>query len=177
MAHRAFFEWFRGIREISFQKGLRRPRYDEALRTLAHGHLLLVFPEGEAGNFKSSTKRYQLQPFHKGFVRIARRSGAPIIPCAIRGAEESQFNLGSFLVGRGRYRLRLPLPIFLPPLPSRWRIQFFAPIAASALTGPGSTPQARAAGVAEAIRYDLQRRLLNGRIRRWFAGSRDGSGD
>lgn len=160
MAHRAYFDWVRGIRRIALSRGLRRPRCDEALRTLAHGHLLIVFPEGEAGNFKSSLKRYRLQPFHKGFVRIARRSGAPVIPCAIAGAEESQLNLGSALLGVGRRRLRVPIPVPLPPLPSRWRIRFFPPIGAKELVCVGGTDQAQAEGVAAAIRLELQNRLL-----------------
>ena len=52
--------------------------------------LALVFPEGSKGPGKTYAERYQLRRFGRGgFVEIAMRSGVPIIPIAVVGAEES----------------------------------------------------------------------------------------
>lgn len=160
MAHHGYFEWSKRIRELAVLSGLSRPKKEDACETLNDGHLLIVFPEGEAGNFKSSVKKYQLQPFHKGFVHIAADALAPVIPCGIIGAEETQFNLGSFHMGIRDHFLRIPLPVPFPPLPSKWRIHFFSPIPPETLVGFGATPYSRAAGVAESVRYEFQEQLL-----------------
>ncbi len=52
--------------------------------------LALVFPEGVKGPSKLYKDRYQLRRFGRGgFVEIAMRSGVPIIPLAVVGAEEA----------------------------------------------------------------------------------------
>jgi 1-acyl-sn-glycerol-3-phosphate acyltransferase len=52
--------------------------------------LVLVFPEGVKGTGKLYRDRYQLRRFGRGgFVEIAMRSGVPVVPIAIVGAEES----------------------------------------------------------------------------------------
>ena len=58
-------------------------------RLLGKGELVGVFPEGVKGVGKLYKHRYKLARFGRaGFVRIALRTGAPIIPCAVVGAEE-----------------------------------------------------------------------------------------
>ena len=52
--------------------------------------LVLVFPEGTKGTGKLYRDRYKLHRFGRGgFVEIAMRSGVPVIPIAVVGAEES----------------------------------------------------------------------------------------
>ena len=52
--------------------------------------LALVFPEGTKATGKLYKDRYQLRRFGRGgFVEIAMRSGVPVIPIAVMGAEES----------------------------------------------------------------------------------------
>ena len=41
------------------------------LNLLKKNNMLILFPEGEYGNFKPSQKRYRLQEFKRGFVRMA----------------------------------------------------------------------------------------------------------
>ncbi len=54
------------------------------------GQLVLVFPEGVKGPSKLYKDRYQLRRFGRGgFVEIAMRSGVPVVPIAVVGAEES----------------------------------------------------------------------------------------
>ena len=55
-----------------------------AERLLAEGHLVLSFPEGGRGTGPGYARRYRLERLgHGGFVELALRSGAPIVPCAI----------------------------------------------------------------------------------------------
>jgi 1-acyl-sn-glycerol-3-phosphate acyltransferase len=54
------------------------------------GQLVLVFPEGTKATGKLYRDRYKLRRFGRGgFVEIAMRSGAPVVPIAVVGAEES----------------------------------------------------------------------------------------
>lgn len=64
---------------------------DNAYRLLHdQGQLVLVFPEGAKGPAKTFDERYQLRRFGRGgFVEIAMRSGVPVVPIAVIGAEES----------------------------------------------------------------------------------------
>ena len=55
----------------------------------AGGELVGVWPEGFKGIGKPFSERYKLQRFGRGgFVSAALRTGVPIIPCSIVGAEE-----------------------------------------------------------------------------------------
>ncbi len=61
----------------------------DAERLLSAGELVGVWPEGFKGVGKSFRDRYKLQRFGRGgFVSAAMRTGVPIIPCSIVGAEE-----------------------------------------------------------------------------------------
>jgi 1-acyl-sn-glycerol-3-phosphate acyltransferase len=52
--------------------------------------LAMVFPEGTKGTGKPFRERYKLQRFGRGgFVEIAMRSGVPVVPIAVVGAEEA----------------------------------------------------------------------------------------
>ena len=61
----------------------------DAERLLGDGELVGVFPEGFKGIGKPYADRYKLQRFGRGgFVSAALRTGTPIVPVAIVGAEE-----------------------------------------------------------------------------------------
>ena len=71
------------------KSGAVRANPENAERLLRKGELVGVFPEGVKGVGKPFKKRYRLARFGRGgFVRIALRTGAPILPCAVVGAEE-----------------------------------------------------------------------------------------
>src|SRR6185295_1215496 len=74
---------------ILAQGGAVRASQENGERLLRKGELVGVFPEGVKGVGKHFKYRYQLARFGRGgFVRLALRTGAPIVPCAVVGAEE-----------------------------------------------------------------------------------------
>jgi 1-acyl-sn-glycerol-3-phosphate acyltransferase len=83
---------------------------------LRAGACVAVFPEGARGANKPWRKRYQLQTFGSGFMRLALESGAAIVPVGIVGAEEQQPGLAN-LEGLGR---KLGLPSFPITVTAPW---------------------------------------------------------
>ena len=67
----------------------------DAERLLTGGEVVGVWPEGFKGIGKPFADRYRLQRFGRGgFVSAALRTGTPIIPTAIVGAEEIYPKIG-----------------------------------------------------------------------------------
>ena len=128
LAHRAYFDIATVVGMLSESFGLRPATVASGNAELLRNELLIVFPEGENGNFKSTRERYSLQEFHSGFVRMAIMTRAPVVPCLIVGAEESSLNLGNIDLSRYVKHLVVPLPLNILPLPTRWRIRFFPPV-------------------------------------------------
>ena len=54
---------------------------------MKHRYVVLYAPEGAAGAAKGWRRRYQLQPFHTSFVKLAAKHNATLIPVACIGAE------------------------------------------------------------------------------------------
>ena len=111
--------------------------HENAVRLLEKGELVGLFPEGVSGLSKLYSERYVLQPFSGGFVRLALRFGAPVVPVAVVGAEEIYPLVGRLRgVGKLIGAPYLPVTPFFPllgplgliPLPSKWRIRFGKPI-------------------------------------------------
>ncbi|MGE0551153.1 MAG: lysophospholipid acyltransferase family protein [Kofleriaceae bacterium] len=123
---------------------------ENAERLLAKDELVAVFPEGEKGMGKLWKDRYRLQRFGRGgFVKLALRTGAPIIPVAVVGAEEAAPMLGKVTWFAKNIGIPwIPVtptfpwlgPAGLLPLPSKWYVEFGAPIdlGKSAKLGPSA---------------------------------------
>ncbi len=90
--------------------------------------LVVLFPEGEHGNFKSSTDRYTLQEFKRGFVRMALEKQVTIVPVIVLGAEETHINLKKLKFTKFLRGIVLPIPLNIIPLPAKWKIKFLPPI-------------------------------------------------
>lgn len=127
LAHWAYFRLFDWLKIFANHWGLSETSVKNATQILNSNHCLIVFPEGETGNFKPSSKMYKLRKFHTGAVRIALSGNAQIIPVAVIGAEESHINIGSLNLGWLKKNLRVPIPLNLFPLPSKWHIKFGEP--------------------------------------------------
>ena len=63
---------------------------ENCIAMLEAGECVMVFPEGARGANKPFHKRYQLQRFGLGFMRLALQAGVPIVPVGIVGSEEQQ---------------------------------------------------------------------------------------
>ncbi|WP_331272989.1 lysophospholipid acyltransferase family protein [Motilibacter deserti] len=130
---------------LARRSGATLARREDAERLLAHGELVGVFPEGYKGLGKPWAERYQLRRFGRGgFVASALRTGRPIVPCAIVGAEE----IYPMIADAAPLARLLGLPYFpvtptfpwlgplgLVPLPSKWLIEFL-PAVQTAGYGP-----------------------------------------
>ena len=111
---------------------------ENAERLLSYGRLVAVFPEGDKGATKPFARRYELQRFGRGgYVKLALRTRAQIVPVAVVGAEEAHPMLFSTDRLAKLFGLSwLPVtptfpwlgPLGLVPLPSRWVILFGEPI-------------------------------------------------
>lgn len=108
--------------------GFVEATFENGLQLLKKKHMIVLFPEGEHGNFKPSSKMYQLQDFKRGFVRMALQSDAIIVPTLIIGAEESNINLSTIKFAKYLRGPILPLPLNVVPLPVKWKIKFLEPI-------------------------------------------------
>lgn len=106
-------------------------------RLLEREEAILVFPEGARGISKTFDKRYQLERFGSGFMRLALENNTPIVPVAVVGAEEQApafFNLKSIAdaIGAPAFPVTPTFPLLGPagllPLPTRYRIYFGDPI-------------------------------------------------
>ena len=92
---------------------------------LKKNNLVVIFPEGEKGNFKPTSKRYHLEEFKRGFIRMAIEAQCPIIPTLIIGAEETHINLKRLKIFE---KVMIPIPLNFLPLPAKWKIIFLPAI-------------------------------------------------
>lgn len=125
---------------------------DNARALLERDELVGVFPEGVKGASKPYRSRYRIRRFGRGgFVQVALRTGAPIIPVAVVGSEEIHPVLTDVqplarLLGLPTVPITPTFPWLglagLIPLPSKWLIAFGKPIDVSQ-HGPEAADDAR----------------------------------
>jgi 1-acyl-sn-glycerol-3-phosphate acyltransferase len=155
----------------AIRHGAVRASAEAADAILAAGGLLGVFPEGSAVARKPWRERYRIHHFGRGgFVKVALRAGAPIIPCAIVGSEEASPGIArtgwlADLLGipllSSNPSLRLASAALLP-LPSRWTVSFADPVE-TRQAGPGAASDPAAVNaIAERVRATLQALLDEG---------------
>ncbi|WP_395843829.1 1-acyl-sn-glycerol-3-phosphate acyltransferase [Archangium violaceum] len=127
---------------------------ENALRLLDELRPVIVFPEGIQGLGKPFAQRYQLKRFGRGgFVKLALRTGAPIVPVAIVGAEETAPLFGKI---PARF-LGIPyLPVTPPPLPARWTIRFGEPIGMGELPPEAADDMSQVQRLTERTRESIQ---------------------
>jgi 1-acyl-sn-glycerol-3-phosphate acyltransferase len=114
--------------------GAVRGCQENAERLLRQDRLVGVFPEGVKGVGKLFRDRYRLQRFGRGgFIKLCLRTGTPIVPCAVIGAEESnpmlyRVEYVANAVGIPYFPVTATFPALGPlgliPAPTKWRIIF-----------------------------------------------------
>ncbi len=136
---------------------------DNALRLLHDESLVLVFPEGTKGTNKQMSKRYQLQRFGRGgFVETSLRAGAPIVPIAVMGTEETMPAVAVFKSANGLVSpitlnsLLLGAAFSYLPFPSKVRIRVLPPVVLDEPPGLDSYPANTIADIAEQVRSLIQ---------------------
>jgi 1-acyl-sn-glycerol-3-phosphate acyltransferase len=150
-----------------------------ATRLLQQDELVMAFPEGVKGTGKPFSERYRLQRFGRGgFVEVALRTGAPIVPVAVVGSEEIYPKLADAKpLARAIGAPFVPItptfpwlgPLGLIPLPSKWRIEFCAPLDLSGF-GPEAAEDRRLLfDVSERVRETIQDRLYDNLVKRGSA--------
>jgi 1-acyl-sn-glycerol-3-phosphate acyltransferase len=161
--------------------GAVRACQENAERLLSGERLVAVFPEGVKGIGKLFKDRYRLQRFGRGgFIRLCLRTGTPIVPCAIVGAEEA-----NPMLYRVEYLTKalgipyLPItptfpalgPLGLLPAPTKWKIAFGEAIRFDAYGPEAEGDEILVGRLAERVRATIQAlvdRTLAGRQSVWF---------
>jgi 1-acyl-sn-glycerol-3-phosphate acyltransferase len=170
-----------GLSEVARKSGSTLACNPDAERLLRAGELVGVFPEGFKGVGKPFADRYKLQRFGRGgFVSAALRTGTPIIPVSIVGAEETYPLIGNIrplarLLGAPYFPVT-PLfpwlgPLGMVPLPSKWLIEFGEPIETEDLIDSADDPMA-VFNLSDQVRETIQQtlyRLLELRPDPWSA--------
>jgi 1-acyl-sn-glycerol-3-phosphate acyltransferase len=141
----------------------------DAERLLASGELVGVWPEGFKGIGKPYTERYRLQRFGRGgFVSAALRTGVPIIPTSIVGAEEiypiiADAKLLARLLGLPYFPITPTFPWLGPlgaiPLPSKWHIEFGEPIPTDVFTEGAADDPMLMFNLTDQVRETIQHTL------------------
>ena len=143
----------------------------DAERLLSGGELVGVFPEGFKGVGKPFSERYKLQRFGRGgFVSAAIRTGAPIIPCSIIGAEETYPLLGDIkvlarLFGAPYFPVTPTWPwlgpLGLVPLPSKWIMEFGEPVETARYGSAGADDPMLVFDLTDQVRETIQQTLYS----------------
>jgi 1-acyl-sn-glycerol-3-phosphate acyltransferase len=139
---------------------------EDAERMLRGGELVGVWPEGIGKPFSD---RYKLQRFGRGgFVSAAIRTGVPIVPLSVVGAEEIYPLVGNIpslarLLGVP-YIPITPLfpwlgPLGLVPLPSKWYLEFGEPIRTDEYDAGAADDPMLVFNVTDQVRETIQQTL------------------
>ena len=167
------------LADLARKSGHTRADPANAHQLLCAGELVGTFPEGYNGIGKPFSQRYQLQRFGRGgFAATAMRAGAPIIPCAIVGAEEIYPMIGKS--ERAARLLRLPYfpvtplfpwlgPIGAVPLPSKWIIEFCDPVLTDGFAADQHGDPEVISGLADKVKDTIQRKIDELLVRRGAA--------
>jgi 1-acyl-sn-glycerol-3-phosphate acyltransferase len=150
-----------------------------ALRLLEQDELVAVFPEGAKGAGKPFKERYRLERFGRGgFVEIALRTGAPIVPVAVVGSEEIYPKVGEApaiarLIGAPYFPLTPTFPLLGPlgvvPLPSKWRIEFGTPIETARFGPDAAEDRSFVFELSEQVREAIQNKVYENLVERGSA--------
>ncbi len=157
------------VSELARKGGVTLACNEDAERMLGSGELVGVWPEGFKGIGKPYSERYKLQRFGRGgFVSAAIRTGVPIVPCSIVGAEEIYPLVGGLpTLARVLGVPYVPITPFFPllgplglvPLPSKWVIEFGEPIRTDSYPAGGADDPMLVLDVTDQVRETVQQTL------------------
>lgn len=144
---------------------------EDAERMLLGGELVGVWPEGFKGIGKPYSQRYKLQRFGRGgFVSAALRTGVPIVPLSVVGAEEIYPLVGNIpslarLLGVPYIPITPTFPLLGPlglvPLPSKWLMEFGEPIRTDEYDAGAADDPMLVFNVTDQVRETIQQTLYS----------------
>jgi 1-acyl-sn-glycerol-3-phosphate acyltransferase len=159
------------VSELARKGGATLACNEDAERMLRGGELVGVWPEGFKGIGKPFSERYKLQRFGRGgFVSAAMRTGVPIVPTSVVGAEEIYPLVGNVpslarLLGIPYIPITplFPLlgPLGLVPLPSKWLIEFGEPIRTDSYDAGAADDPMLVFNVTDQVRETIQQTLYS----------------
>jgi 1-acyl-sn-glycerol-3-phosphate acyltransferase len=157
------------VGELARKSGQTLACNPDAERLLNAGELVGVWPEGFKGIGKPFSERYKLQRFGRGgFVSAALRTGVPIVPVSIVGAEEIYPKIGDIkplarLLGLPYFPITPFFPLLGPlgalPLPSKWHIEFGEPVRTDNLAGAETEDPMLVFNLTDQVRETIQQTL------------------
>jgi 1-acyl-sn-glycerol-3-phosphate acyltransferase len=157
------------VGELARKGGATLACNEDAQRMLSGGELVGVWPEGFKGIGKPYADRYKLQRFGRGgFVSAAIRTGVPIVPCSVVGAEEIYPLVGNVpALARLLGVPYIPITPFFPwlgplglvPLPSKWLIEFGEPIRTDSYDEGAADDPMLVFNVTDQVRETIQQTL------------------
>jgi 1-acyl-sn-glycerol-3-phosphate acyltransferase len=139
---------------------------EHAERLLHEDRLLMVFPEGARGTAKLYTERHTLVQFGSGFVRLALKTGSPIIPFAFLGGGEAfptianAYALGALF---GVPYIPIPAHLLPIPIPVPLAIEYGAPMV---FRGTGAEEDEVINEYVDDVKEEIDRLLTRGLERR-----------
>jgi 1-acyl-sn-glycerol-3-phosphate acyltransferase len=139
---------------------------EHAERLLADERLLMVFPEGSRGTAKLFRDRNSLVEFGTGFVRLALKTKAPIVPFAVLGGGDAfPTVLNAYRLGELVGVPYIPLVAYgVPvPLPVKMEIEYGPPLEFS---GTGNEDDAIVFGYVDKVKEAIGTMLAAGAARR-----------
>jgi len=164
------------VSKLARKSGTTLACSEDAERMLRAGELVGVWPEGFKGIGKPYAERYKLQRFGRGgFVSAALRTGVPIVPLSVVGAEEIYPLVGN-VPGLARV-LGIPYipitpffpllgPLGLVPLPSKWLLEFGEPIRTDEFDAGAADDPMLVFDVTDQVRETIQSTLYSLLMRR-----------
>jgi 1-acyl-sn-glycerol-3-phosphate acyltransferase len=157
------------VNELARKAGHTLACAEDAQLLLERGEVVGVMPEGFKGLGKPFSDRYKLQRFGRGgFVATALKTGVPIVPCSIVGAEEIYPMVGNAktvarLLGFPYFPLTPTFPWLGPlgmvPLPTKWTIQFGEPIPTDQYTPEAADDPMLVFNLTDQVRETIQHTL------------------
>ncbi|GAA5115948.1 lysophospholipid acyltransferase family protein [Alloalcanivorax gelatiniphagus] len=159
------------VSSLARKSGATLACVEDAERMLSGGDLVGVWPEGFKGIGKPFSERYKLQRFGRGgFVSAALRTGVPIIPLSVVGAEEIYPLVGNVpSLARLLGVPYIPITPFFPwlgplgmvPLPSKWILEFGEPIRTDAYDPAEAEDPMLVFNVTDQVRETIQHTLFD----------------
>lgn len=134
---------------------------------------VMAFPEGARGANKPFHRRYQLERFGLGFMRLALETRTPIVPVAFVGSEEQQPGFANFrevgeLVGLPSLPITVSFPWLGPAgllfaLPVKYHVYFGEPMH---FDGDPTDEDGIIERKVESVRQAINQLLMRGRAER-----------